>query len=190
MEVVVYVTVRLATTSSTMRTAKKRPRASPAGTSPNDPISATGSHAASTPADTSPKASGAALAACPTSSENPLNSTVNATITYTGTSKPKNRRAGMRDAVATVTNSKAHSPKPIQERTKNSVTEYAASSTIFTRASHACTAEVPGMYELTLIRMLAVCHNGVSRATTRVTIPRDQRAGSPFACPGRGLSSR
>ena len=85
---------------------------------------------------------------------------------------------------------KAHSPKPIQERTKNSVTEYAASSTIFTRASHACTAEVPGMYELTLIRMLAVCHNGVSRATTRVTIPRDQRVGSPFACPGRGLSSR
>ena len=145
MEVVVYVTVRLPTTSSTIRTAKKKPRASPAGTNPNDPISATGSHVASTPADTSPKAGGAALAACPTSSENPLNSTVNATITYTGTSKPKNRRAGMRDAVATATNSKAHSPKPIQERTKNNVTEYAASSTIFTRASHACTGEVPGM---------------------------------------------
>ena len=81
-------------------------------------------------------------------------------------------------------------PFPRRKDAKNSVTEYAASSTIFTRASHACTAEVPGMYELTLIRMLAVCHNGVSRATTRVTIPRDQRVGSPFACPGRGLSSR
>ena len=51
------------------------------------------------------------------------------------------------------------------------------------------------MYELTFDTHAAVCHNGVSRATTRVTIPRDQRAGSPFACraaaclPGRAQAA-
>ena len=128
-----------------MRSAKKHPRASPAGTRPNDPISGTGAHVAKMPADTSPRAAGASTAACDTSSENPLNRTVNATITYTGTSRPKNRRAGMRDTAATAANSSAHNAMPAHERTRNSVTEYAASSTIFTRASHACTGEVPGM---------------------------------------------
>ena len=144
-DVVVYVTTRLAVTSSTMRTAKKHPRARPAGTRPNDPTSATGGRLPKSPGSCPSKGGAAPGAAWPTSKANPLNTTANAASTYTGTSSAKNRRRGMRDETAAAANSAPHSTSPDHVSTRNNVTEYIASSTIFTRASHAWIGEVPGM---------------------------------------------
>ena len=74
-----------------------------------------------------------------------MNTTANAASTYTGTSSAKNRRRGMRDETAAAANSAPHSTSPDHVSTRNNVTEYIASSTIFTRASHAWIGEVPGM---------------------------------------------
>ena len=59
----------------------------------------------------------------------------------------------MPDEAAADANSAAHSTSPAHVSTRNSVTEYAASSTIFTRASQACTGEVPPQYVFTVKRM-------------------------------------
>ena len=135
--VVVYVTTRLAVTSSTMRAAKKHPRARPAGTRPNDPTSATGGRLPKGPGSCPSKGGGAPGAAWPTSKANPLNTTANAASTYTGTSSAKNRRGECATKPPPPRTARRTATSPAHVSTRNSVTEYAASSTIFTRASHA-----------------------------------------------------